>query len=116
MSGLVPQLHNFVGTKSWLLFSKLQLSQIDCEWLQLEPAVWPLMSGYQSFRKFVTQTTIVNDPAERGVALAADFRGSFLDESVCQSNMVTVAESRKLVPRGSKQNVKAEQMKKICNI
>ena len=116
LSGQVPQLQDFVGPRSWLIFNKLQLGQVDCEWLQLEPTSWSLMSGYQRFRKFVTETTIVNDPAERGVALAADFRSSFQQESVCQSNLVTVAESRKLVPRGSKQSVKAESIKKICGI
>ena len=45
MSGQVPQLCKFVGPRSWLLFSKLGLSQVDCEWLQLDPAVWKLMSG-----------------------------------------------------------------------
>ena len=115
-SGQVPQLQDFVGPRSWLIFNKLQLGQVDCEWLQLEPTAWSLMSGYQRFRKFVTETTIVNDPAEHGVALAADFRSSFQQESVCQSNLVTVAESRKLVPRGSKQSVKAVSIKKICGI
>ena len=116
MSGQVPQLKHFVGPRSWLLFSKLELSEVDCEWLQLDPAVWKLMSGYQRFREFISNTTIVNDPAERGVALAADFRGSFEEENVCQDNLVTVAESRKLVPRDSKQSVKAQQMRKICGI
>ena len=116
MSGQVPQLKHFVGPRSWLLFSKLELSEFDCEWLQLDPAVWKLMSGYQRFREFISNTTNVNDSAERGVALAADFRGSFEQENVCQDNLVTVAESRKLVPRDSKQSVKAQQMRKICGI
>ena len=116
MSGQVPQLSKFVGPRSWLLFSKLGLSQVDCEWLQLDPAVWKLMSGYQKLREFVKNTTIVNDPAERGVALAASFRGSFQQEDVYQDNLVTVAESRKLVPRDSRQSVKAENMKKLCRI
>ena len=74
------------------------------------------MSGFQSFKNFVTKTTIVNDPAERGVALAADFRGSYQDEKVYQSNLVTVAESRKLVPRDAKKSEKAEAMKRLCGL
>ena len=116
MSGQLPPLHKFVGPKSWLLFYKLQLGQVDCEWLQLDPAVWPLISGFQSFKSFVSKTTIVNDPAERGVALAADFRGSFQDENIYQSNLVAVAESRKLVPRDAKKSVKAEALKRLCGL
>ena len=74
------------------------------------------MSGYKKLKEFVENTTIVNDPAERGVALAANFRGSFEDENICQDNLVTVAESRKLVPRDVKQSVKADQIKKLCGI
>ena len=116
LSGQLPPLHKFVGPKSWLLFYKLQLGQVDCEWLQLDPAVWPLISGFQSFKSFVSKTTIVNDPAERGVALAADFRGSFQDENIYQSNLVAVAESRKLVPRDAKKSVKAEALKRLCGL
>ena len=116
MSGQVPQLQHFVGPRSWLLFSKLELGPVDCEWLQLDPSLWKVLSGYQRFKEFVDNTTIVNDPAERGVALASDFRGSFQKESICQDNLVAVAESRKLVPKDTKQKVKAEQMKKICKI
>ena len=116
MSGQVPQLCKFVGPYSWLLFSKLDLSEVECEWLQLDPAHWKLMSGYKKLKEFVENTTIVNDPAERGVALAANFRGSFEDENICQDNLVTVAESRKLVPRDVKQSVKADQIKKLCGI
>ena len=73
LSGQVPQLSRFVGPQSWLIFSKLNLKEEDCEWMQLDPESWPLFSGYAKFKEFVKNTVIVNDPAERGLDLATGF-------------------------------------------
>ena len=95
LSGQVPQLSRFVGPQSWLIFSKLNLKEEDCEWMQLDPESWPLFSGYAKFKEFVKNTVIVNDPAERGLDLATGFRESFNNERDYQNNLLGVAESRK---------------------
>ena len=45
--------------------------------------------------------------------LETDFRGSIEQENMCQDTLLTVDESKKLVPRDSKQSVKAQQMGKF---
>ena len=70
------------------------------------------MSGFQKFREFVSNSTIVNDPAEHVVALLSNFRGVFQEESLCQNGLICVAENRKLLTRDSKQEDKLIQMKK----
>ena len=53
LSGQVPELSYFLGKESWMLFNKLGLTEVDMEWLQLNPEQWELMSGYRRFRDFV---------------------------------------------------------------
>ena len=112
MSGKVPTLSRFVGPDSWLLFSKLQMKDEDCEWLQVDPVSCPLFSGYRRFKEFVHNTTIVNDPAERGIDLAKGFCGSFADEKDYENNLLGVAESRKDA-RDANKFQKASGMKKL---
>ena len=75
-----------------------------------------MMDGYNKFKDFVQNSTITNDPAERGVAILSEFRATFQQENLCQSNLVAVSESRKLMPRDKSKADKAEKMKKLCKL
>ena len=78
------------------------MTDVDMEWLQLNPEQWEFMSGYRRFRDFVQKLTIVNDPAERGVGLIKQFISTFQNEGSCQDNLLAVAEHRKTVKKDSK--------------
>ena len=102
ISGQIPELSSFLGPESWLLFNKLDLSDSDMEWLELDPDEWELATGYRRFRDFVRNLTIVNDPAERGVGLVKQYIASFQNEASCQDNLLVVAKHRNTVKKNSK--------------
>ena len=65
-----PELHNFVGKRSWLLFRLLEL---DVNWMQAPVEQWPMDIDYQRFCEFVKNMNVVNDAAERAVKDVTDF-------------------------------------------
>ena len=67
LSGKLPDLSSMMGEESWLLFSKLGMTEEDMKWLKHNPDTWDDYEGYRRFKKFVRSLTITNDPAERGV-------------------------------------------------
>ena len=111
-SGETPKLETFIGPESWFLLDQLGIKDADTEWLQLSPDVWSLFSGYKMLLSFTKNTTIVNDPAERAVALMSDFRDRVQDEQQCQDTLIAVAEHRKLFPRDGTKESKERQLKK----
>ena len=94
------------------MLDRLGIKDADTEWLQLSPDVWSLFSGYKMLLSFTKNTTIVNDPAERAVALMSDFRDRVQDEQQCQDTLIAVAEHRKLFPRDGTKESKERQLKK----
>ena len=66
----IPQLYDFVGERSWLLFHLLEL---DAAWLTLPMDQWEDDQGYQTFKLYVSNINVVNDAAERAVKDVGDF-------------------------------------------
>ena len=95
-----PGLHQFVGPKSWLIFERLGLRDIEgaMDWLKLSVGDWELMTGFKKYKAFVENLTVVNDPAERGIKLIQDFVESSTDEKTRQDLLLAVSEDRKQFP------------------
>ena len=97
LSGKLPDLSSMMGEESWLLFSKLGMTEEDMKWLKHNPDTWDDYEGYRRFKKFVRSLTITNDPAERGVGLVKDYIATFQNENSCQNNLLAVSRHRQLV-------------------
>lgn len=59
-----PSLADFITERSWLLFDLLGLA---ATWLQEHPSLWSDDEEYEHAKRFCTDLTVVNDPAERAV-------------------------------------------------
>lgn len=107
-----PLFHQFIGPRSWLLFSILQLNRSQ-DWLQLPPTFWPLMSDYCYARDFVKRLEVTNDCAERGVKLIGDFKDYTDEETQRQFLLQVVEDHRKNIPSMLKKNVNSVKKKYI---
>ena len=65
-----PQLFEFVGSRSWLIFSLLNL---NADGMQLPPADWSQDADIIRFKSAVHNINVVNDAAERAVKDVSDF-------------------------------------------
>ena len=111
-NGELPSLAEFVGPKSRLMFSLLQFSPAELDWLQFSCDQWDRFSGYQRFSQFVKKLAVVNDAGERGVKAIQEVVGRTTLEPLRQDMMVTHSEERKLFPnRGSGQESKSKLAK-----
>ena len=61
-----PQLCEFVGQRSWLIF---HLADLRIDWMQLPPAQWSDDLDFIKFCEVVSNLNVVNDAAERAVKL-----------------------------------------------
>lgn len=68
------QLLNFVGSRSWLLFVSLKLTEENFDWMHTEVENWEKISGYKKNGGIVRSFEVVNDCAERAVKLISDFK------------------------------------------
>ena len=87
-----------VGPQSWLVFKRLGLLEVagGMDWLKVAVRDWDNLYGYNKFKDFVENLTIVNDPAEQGVKLIQDFVESAQKEDVRQDLMLSVCEESHL--------------------
>ncbi|KAI9553808.1 hypothetical protein GHT06_019076 [Daphnia sinensis] len=70
----LDQLLNFVGSRSWLLFVSLKLTEENFDWMHTEVENWEKMSGYKKTEGIVRSFEVVNDCAERAIKLISDFK------------------------------------------
>ena len=66
----MPQLKDFVGPRSWLIF---HLFDVDVEWMEYSSSNWINYPEYIRFRKLVKGIVCVNDVAERNVKNIVDY-------------------------------------------
>ena len=59
-NGKLPSMAQFVGPRSRLIFSLLQFSASDLDWLQFSSDQWDMFSGYQRFATFVSKLAVVS--------------------------------------------------------
>lgn len=104
----IPQLIDFIGPNSWLLFSLLNLNRSQ-EWLQLPPEYWELISDYRTARDFVRSVEVTNDCAERGIKIITDFKDVTGDEEQRQYVLQVIEHHRRLVPSLTKDNLNKQR-------
>ena len=59
-----PELSDFIGSRSWLVFDLLH---VDVHWMEYAPDEWAEYPEYLRFQKLVRDIICVNDVAERNV-------------------------------------------------
>ena len=97
------KLEDFVTTKSVALF---QLMDLPREFLQVDPDMWEDREDFKKARVIVWSMKVVNDHAERGVALIQEFNKLITkDESQLQYLLQVVEQHRKAFPDSRKQTL-----------
>ena len=71
-----PNLRDFIGPRSWLLFDLLQP---DPQWLYSPAEEWELDEEFQIIDKIVMDMPVVNDTAERAVKKVTEYANSAND-------------------------------------
>ena len=64
------QLFNLVGPSTFMFFDILGL---DYQWLRRTPEIWNEYESYREAQEFVRTVKVVNDTAERGIKLVANY-------------------------------------------
>ena len=89
-------LEDFVSGRTLHFFQKLHL---DEAFLDLPPDSWQMDEVFQRSSQIVRNLAVVNDHAERGVALIQEFNGCLTkDEQQLQFHLQVVADHRKAFP------------------
>ena len=97
------QLEDFVSTDTKIFFEKLQL---PTSFMDAEVADWSQNEAFLQGLAVVKNLQIVNDIAERGVALITEFNSSTTkNEEQKQYLLQVVAEHRKNMPVINKNNI-----------
>lgn len=100
---LAKSLDFFVTTNTMNLFHRLRLPDT---FLQADPEEWETNQDYQTAKSRVLQLAVVNDRAERGVALIQDLNCRITrDEDQLQFLIQVVADHRKRFPDASKKTM-----------
>ena len=89
-------------SRSWLLFSLLEMSEAEMDWLRFPSTEWVMFAGYRRFSKFVRKLQVVNDSAERAVKATEQVVGKTTIETVRQDMLLTNCEDRKINPNRGK--------------
>lgn len=96
-------IQDYLGPDSIGFFTTLGL---DLNFLHHEADTWEELESYQEARTAVKHLKVVNDAAERGVKLTADFMGVAKREDRFQGILQVVENDRKLVPNQRKRHVR----------
>ena len=94
------KLHDLVSQKTLKLFTRFN---INTEFLEKDPSTWKENSSFQTAKKVLSRLRVVNDTAERGVAMISKCnRHLTKDEEQLQSLVKVVAKNRQEVPEPKK--------------
>lgn len=97
-------LASFVTSSTLKFFTKLSFST---EFLKNDPAQWSLNNEYNAARLYIRNMNVVNDNAERGVALIQNFCGYLTkNEEQLQYLLQVVEDHRKRFPNMNKTTLK----------
>lgn len=91
-SYLNANLYDFVTINTQLFFKKLKIST---DFLMLDPAEWLNNSAYVSGLQIVTQLNVINDSAERSVALITDFNNSITSNEEQKQYLLQVVDNHR---------------------
>lgn len=102
-SFMEKKFEDFVSEKSMTLF---ELMELPSAFLSVDPDLWEEQEDYQKAAETVRAMSVVNDHAERGVALAQELIGLITkDESQLQFLLQVVQQHRKAYPDSKKQTL-----------
>ena len=90
-----PELSDFIGEDSWSLFNILKIGK---QFLHEPVEGWGCNGEYKAALEIVENMLVVNDCAERGVKLAADFLPSAKKEDTLQNLLHVVENDRSKTP------------------
>jgi len=94
---------DFASEKSMTLF---ELMELPSAFLSVDPDLWEEQEDYQQAAETVRAMSVVNDHAERVVALAQELIGLITkDESQLQFLLQVVQQHRKAYPDSKKQTL-----------
>ena len=93
-----------VGRRSWLLFHLLEKRELD--WLHASAENWENTVGYCKMEEIVRSFEVVNDCAERGIKLIADFKDATKDKEPEQYLLQVIERHRRNLPKITKENLK----------
>jgi len=85
-------LHDFVTKRTCDFFTILGISQ---DFLQLDPSEWQGQEQYQQSQLLVKSVRVVNDLAERGVALIQEFNSSLTRDAEQKQYLLQVVEDHR---------------------
>lgn len=107
------RLETFFTKRSYRIFDVLKkggATEAKQGFLQTDPSIWKNNLLYKDFRTRVKGLSVVNDAAERSVALAEDYCSTLIkDEEQLQFIFRLVHEHRKSIPTPSKTNLTAKK-------
>lgn len=98
------QLVDFIGSRSWLLFNLLYLSEEKLDWMQVPVNYWKNMVGYQKLELIVRRFEVVSDSAERSVKLMSDFKDVCIEENEQQALFQVLEQYRNQVANSNAKN------------
>lgn len=103
-------LEDFVTAKTITLFQRLELPD---GFLAVDPALWEFRDDYKQAEETIKALKVVNDHAERGVALIQKYSGLIThDEMQLQFMLQVVEDHRKTYPDSRKQTLLKPQYTK----
>ena len=89
-----PQLHHFVGPRSWMLFD---IFDVDVHFLAQDPETWPGHDSYGRFHNILHKIVCVNDCAERAVKDTVDYINYSHNPDRCNDIVLVVNSHRELI-------------------
>jgi len=96
-------LQDFVISRSMKLF---QMMDLPHDFLDVDPDVWHDRDDYKHARETLQSLSVVNDQAERGVALIQEYSGLLTkNETQLQFLLQVVEEHRRFYPDSRKQTL-----------
>ena len=100
-----PEMSSFVSCDSWLVFDILGLSGSQ-DWLTIPANLWSNFVEFKRLKEFSENISVINDVAERGVALITSYINKTECEEQRQALLQVVEFHRNLVKNNNKSSLK----------
>ena len=101
----LPDMSSFISSESWLVFDILDLTGTQ-DWLTIPPTLWHNFTEFKKLEEFVTNLSVCNDVAERGVALISSYINMTESEEQRQALLQVVEFHRSLITDCNKSSLK----------
>ena len=113
--GSLPCLSKFLNGRSFTLFDLLGYTFDELQFFNLDVSEWKNNAVYQNLHQFVTQLTIVNDPAERFIKTLKDWLGTVKSEKRLMSTLLSVEELRRLDEQFKRCTITKADLKRVLD-